>query len=157
KLGVPFGDESINYQDFSFVTELIKTKKLFLSSYAVYGQSRNFHAALSAEDTKLYSKDFKDILYTGQLGIIGLKSSWIVNKFNVLHWTINYSGRRDRHNEHKGLVYPNFSLIDSINRIDQIQLLSSHIQYKSNLKNAVFSSGIRVNHNVQSRNQIQSD
>src|SRR5690606_31372399 len=63
KLGVPFGDESINYQDFSFVTELIKTKKLFLSSYAVYGQSRNFHAALSAEDTKLYSKDFKDILY----------------------------------------------------------------------------------------------
>ena len=64
KLGVPFGNESINYQDFSVFSELVKNRRMTLKGFFIYGQSSNQHAAFPLEEPKNTIKDFKNIDYT---------------------------------------------------------------------------------------------
>lgn len=151
KLGVPFGDESINYQDFSFVSELIKSKTFFLKSYAIYGQSRNDHPAYPVDSIKTTFKDFKNIQYKSQLGIAGLTGEYTPGKGRTYLFTLNYSGRTDQEVENLGKEYQSLFVFDSINRQDKLHVISGHLQLKQNSANNFFHSGIRLNSNFQQR------
>ncbi|MFZ1702771.1 MAG: carboxypeptidase-like regulatory domain-containing protein [Saprospiraceae bacterium] len=143
KLGIPFGNESINYQDVTLHAEIIKKEKITLRGYVIYGQSSNIHKAIPEEETKTTIKDFKNIHYQSNLGIIGIQSRIDLKKNQFINITLNQSFRRDQREEALDPIYINKFFIWPIDRNDISALHSSHLQYNFVESNQHFQVGFR--------------
>lgn len=143
QLGISFGNESIQYRDFTFHGELYKSKKALLKSYFIYGNSSNRHAAKNESDLKEIIKDFKNIEYQGNVGIGGI--SFVYNCNSQQTWNINFaiSQRRDSNQEAIDSRYSNvFSLQDKKLAFTN-QLVSFHSYHDVSTKNLNWKSGFR--------------
>lgn len=149
KLGVPFGNESINYQDFTFFTEIIKKQNFFLKGFLIYGQSSNNHNALPLEEEKFTEKDFKNINYSSRLAIMGLHGKQTLKNNQILSFSLNFSSRRDNHREFLDSLYNNLFPNRFINSKIISGLLSSHLFYTKSLKNTQLTFGLRANYHHQ--------
>lgn len=145
KMGIPFGNESINYQDFTLHSEIIKTKKVSLQGYAAYGQSSNVHNALEPEEEKLVYKDFQNIRYTGKFGLIGLQAQISLSSNHKINFTANYSLRNDSHHQHLDSIYHGIISYILINNTDYSRLGSVHAQYNFWSKRHYLKVGMRCN------------
>ncbi|MBK6564796.1 MAG: carboxypeptidase regulatory-like domain-containing protein [Saprospiraceae bacterium] len=154
KLGVPFGNESINYQDFSVFSELVKNRRMTLKGFFIYGQSSNQHAAFPLEEPKNTIKDFKNIDYTGQVGMLGIQSSVKVKKNQFLNISMIYSARRDNQIEYIDSLYRSEIPFTAVKRKDQIGLLSGHLHYSFLEKQHEFKTGIKLSHVFQPVKEI---
>ena len=72
KLGVPLGDEDINYQDLSFNLNFPTRKMGEFSIFGVGGMSENIFKAKKPGEW-LADKDSQDISFKGRMGVVGLK------------------------------------------------------------------------------------
>jgi hypothetical protein len=154
KLGVSFGNESINYQDFSVFSELIKNKRTTLKGFFIYGQSSNQHSAFPLEEPKETIKDFKNIDYTGRVGIAGIQSSVKLKEDQFINVSMIYSARRDNQIEYIDSLYQKEIPFTAIKRKDQIGLLSGHIHYSFLKKQHEFKAGIKLSYVFQPVKEI---
>ena len=145
KLGVPFGNESINYQDFTLHSEIFKTKKVTLSGYAAYGQSSNIHNALRPEEEKSVYKDFQNIRYAGRFGLVGLHAQVRLAENHKLNITMNYSLRRDNNQQQLDSKYENIIPENNSKNNYSSNLNSFHIKYNFWFKRHEFKVGVRYN------------
>ncbi len=72
KLGVPLGDEDINYQDLSFNLNFPTRKVGEFSIFGVGGVSENIFKAKKPGEW-IADKDSQDISFKGRMGVLGLK------------------------------------------------------------------------------------
>ena len=72
KLGVPLGDEDINYQDLSFNLNFPTQKMGEFSIFGVGGMSENIFKAKKPGEW-IADKDSQDISFKGRMGALGLK------------------------------------------------------------------------------------
>ena len=72
KLGVPLGDEAINYQDAAFHLNLPSAKMGEFSIWGVGGTSENIFKAKKSPEW-VVDKDSQDINFTGKMGALGLQ------------------------------------------------------------------------------------
>ncbi|MBK8622647.1 MAG: hypothetical protein IPN79_13045 [Saprospiraceae bacterium] len=149
KLGIPFGNESINYQDFTFFTDIIKKQNFFLKGFLIYGQSSNNHNALPLEEEKFTEKDFKNINYSSRLAIMGLHGKKTLKNNQIISFSLNFSSRRDNHREFLDSLYNNLFPNRFINTKIISGLLSSHFFYTKSLKNVQLTFGLRANYHHQ--------
>lgn len=157
KLGVPFGNESINYQDVSLVSELVKTKNMALKGFVIFGQSRNDHKALEADVEKKTIKDFKNISYESQLVILGMHSHIRMKDNQFFHLTINYSARKDNHIESLDTLYRQQFNSPDIIRKEQAGMLSGHFHHFFFSGKHALKSGVRFTFLHQPIKEIASD
>jgi hypothetical protein len=143
KMGVPFGNESIDYQDFSLVSELIKTKKFTIKGYGIYGQSSNIHRALTIDEPKSTFKDFQDISYKSKLGIAGFSGKYNLSKWQFLQFSLNYSVRKDDNESSVSEDYP-FLPSFNINSQHRNSLTSAHVRYQQINGIHRFNGGFRT-------------
>src|SRR5690606_15107775 len=115
KLGVPFGDESINYQDATIFSDLIKNERSYLKGFLVFGASSNKHKAFESDREKTSIKDFKNIDYQSQLFIGGLNYTFLNKKNQTLNVNLVYSRRKDIHIENIDTLYAMIYDLPSLN------------------------------------------
>lgn len=151
KMGVPFGNESINYQDISLVSDLIKNQQFSLKGYAIYGQSSNVHNALPKEETKTIIKDFQDIVYKSTLGIAGIKGNYRMANNRFLHFTLNYSRREDQNENDFSPLYPGFEHFNTADTRHKTALVSAHVRYQQVIGIHQINGGLRTSFT----NQVQ--
>ena len=72
KLGVPLGDEDINYQDLSFNLNFPTQKMGEFGIFGVGGMSENIFKAKKPGEW-IADKDSQDISFKGRMGVLGLK------------------------------------------------------------------------------------
>ena len=72
KLGVPLGDEDINYQDLSFNLNFPTQKMGEFSIFGVGGMSENIFKAKKPGEW-IADKDSQDISFKGRMGVLGLR------------------------------------------------------------------------------------
>ncbi len=72
KLGVPLGDEAINYQDVSFNMTFPTRKMGEFSVFGIGGTSENLFEAKKSTEWKV-DKDSQDISFHGRMGAMGVK------------------------------------------------------------------------------------
>lgn len=143
KMGVSFGNESINYQDFSVVSDLIKTKKAGLKGYVMYGQSSNIHEALPVEEVKTTFKDFQEIKYKSILGVAGLTGNYTLSQARFLHFTLNHSFRRDENKTAVSFLYPEYQGFSS-QQEQENTLTSMHVRYQNVIGIHQVNGGVRA-------------
>ena len=151
KMGVSFGNESINYIDASIYTDLIKNDHNSLKAYFTIGQSSNLH---NPADSIAQFKDIQTIDFNSKLLISGLQYKTISGNGKSLSSTLNYSLKKDRWERfiddnyipllNAGLISPEYY---NLTRTLSQSILSNHTQYKIVEKNQLSEIGLRVNLN----------
>lgn len=114
KLGVPLGDEAINYQDASFNINLPTRKLGEFSLFGVGGVSENIFKAKDSKEWEV-DKDSQDISFHGRMGILGLKHHISLGKKTAWQTVLVASGLN---NERQAIGYNRLaqpSIVDEVN------------------------------------------
>jgi len=124
-LGVNFGNEKINYQDFTGYFDLIKTDKTFLKAFVMLGTSSNQFLGLSDIEEVTRFKDLRNINYNNDLSVAGLQFTRIM-KGKIFNSTLAYSYNKTNHVDSlSGLLdEPQFILFSASNTSNKSSLLS---------------------------------
>jgi len=144
KLGVPFGDESINYQDATIFSDLIKNERSYLKGFLIFGASSNKHKAFESDREKTSIKDFKNIDYQSQLFIGGLNYTLLNKKNQTLNVNLVYSRRKDIHIENIDTLYAMIYDLPALNNKRTEGILSSHTNYNLKIQNHNLVFGLRT-------------
>ncbi|MGL4630418.1 MAG: TonB-dependent receptor [Leadbetterella sp.] len=86
-MGVSFGGEKIRFQDLGFNFSLPIHKRAELKIFGVGGNSSNYFTPPTEEKDILTEKDQREITFTSQMGIIGLKYNFRMSD----HWRLDYT------------------------------------------------------------------
>jgi len=143
RLGISFGNESIQYSDFTIHGELFKSKRTLLKSYFIYGNSSNIHKAKIDTDSKESIKDFKDINYKANMAIGGISFAFRQN--NEQNWNINLavSQRIDNNQESINRSYSELFPILGKEREFISRLISLHAFHDLTANKFNLKTGIR--------------
>lgn len=146
-LGVNFGNEKINYQDFAFHGNIINKDRVNLSVFGMLGSSSNFHAASDSLSQITTFKDMQDISYTNDLLIGGLQNKVHRPKY-IATSTLTYSTFDTQRAESSNNFWKqNTGISNTINfsRKSAISSLTSSLDQNINPKTRLLS-GIKANH-----------
>ena len=92
KLGVPLGDEAINYQDLVVNVNLPTHKAGTFNLFGMYGTSENVFKHLPSKTDWLIDKDSQDITFTNKMGVAGLRHELSIGLRGRLSTVVAYSG-----------------------------------------------------------------
>lgn len=102
KLGVSFGNEQIDFQDFSFKLSRTGRQGGEWSLFGVGGIGQNLFKPQADSADILTYKDFFNIDFDTKTGILGLNYHGLIGPQTRLRWTTIWSGQRN-HREASGL------------------------------------------------------
>lgn len=140
QLGVSFGDEQINFQDLSFHLHSVGKKGGQYSFFGMGGLSNNIfrHKTDSAEIK--YDKDFYDIDFKSQTGVIGGSAKWLPGAKTFLKTALIYSVQKNDWSKDRAQPEDNFESYD--HRLEQ--RLAASVEIRHTIGQSAVSAGIQA-------------
>lgn len=129
QLGVPLGDEAINYQDASFNIHLPTRKMGEFSIFGVGGVSENIFKAKASTEWKV-DKDSQDISFHGRMGAFGIKHQINLGK-NTLWKSVFVASALN--NERQAIGYNRLAqpiIVDKINNTHSKFFFRTDLEHK---------------------------
>lgn len=136
KMGVSFGNEEIDFQDFSFKLSYSDRRGGEWSFFGLGGLSRNLFKPVSdSADIKKY-KDFFNIDFGSRTGVVGLSYSGLLGNQTRFRWSAVWSGQ-DSRRDATGL-----GLLDEDEQMESRSGLSFSLFRKLNSQNRVSAGAL---------------